>query len=279
MTSQPLPSLQDPASARRSIAGRILSVPGAAWRGIKTAGRGVKTAIAVTVREVIYWLRLFVYTSRRYLRVETYLALIGAICFFGYVVSNDMARTQRELLAYNYIYFTAATVWLASTLLPREREENTLEILWSQPMSRAGLITLQIVTLTVWMTALCALVVYGFSRFSSYQEGKWLIVLCVSTTSLVVAAATVLISTFTRHVIATALLALLVFGVHYYWLTSLGPIALYPFPIKAPDAPVVRWGGPRDPSLWVNRIAAMALAGFIFDYLYRRLRRTAEWFT
>jgi hypothetical protein len=33
-------------------------------------------------RELVYWFRLFLFTSRRFLRIEVYLALIGAFFFF-----------------------------------------------------------------------------------------------------------------------------------------------------------------------------------------------------
>lgn len=257
----------------------VKAAPGLGWQALQWTGWGLKTAAVASVRETIYWLRLFAYTSKRYLRIETYLSLLGALLFFGYIISNDMARNQRELLQYNYIYFTMVMVWLSSSLLPREREEGTLEILWSQPMGRGSLATLQLITLTVWCTLMCAAVVAFFSEFASYQEGRWTIILCVSTTIFAVGAITLLISTFTRHVIATALVALLIFGVHYFWLNVLGPLAMYPLPIPEPGAVQPRWGANNEPSLWVNRVIVAALAGFALDYLYRRLKRTAEWVT
>ncbi|MDP8243915.1 MAG: ABC transporter permease subunit [Candidatus Hinthialibacter antarcticus] len=273
-----------------SVWQRVIAAPGAVWRGVKAtpsaivygarlAVWGAKTGAVFSVRETIYWLRLFLYTSKRYLRVETYLSLIGALVFFGYIISNDMARSQLDLLKHTYLYFTIVMVWLASSLLPREREERTLEILWSQPMGRGPMVTLQLITLTIWITALCAGVIAFFSQYSSYQEGKWTILLCVSSTAFAVGAVTVLISTFTRHVIATALVALLVFGVHYYWLTELGPLSFYPFPIHPPGYVPPRWGAPKEPSLWLNRTVLIVMVGFVLDYLYRRLKRTAEWVT
>ncbi|MBZ0255169.1 ABC transporter permease, partial [bacterium] len=257
----------------------VIAAPGAVWRGVKLSAWGIKTGIAYSIRESIYWLRLFLYTSKRYLRIETYLSLIGAFIFFGYVISNDMARSQFDLLKHTYLYFTVVMVWLASALLPREREERTLEILWSQPMGRGPMVTLQLITLTVWVTVLCAAVIAFFSQYSSYQEGRWTVLICVSTTAFAVGAVTVLISTFTRHVIATALVALLVFGVHYYWLTQLGPLSFYPFPIHPPGYVPPRWGAPKEPSLWLNRTVLIVMVGFVLDYLYRRLKRTAEWVT
>ncbi len=289
MSSESAPAIHSDATAKTAWQ-RAAAVPGAIWRGVKATPSaaaygakatvwGVKAGFIWSVREGIYWLRLFVHTSKRYLRVETYLALIGALVFFGYIISNDMARSQLELLRHSYVYFTIVMVWLASSLLPREREERTLEILWSQPMGRGRMVTLQLITLTVWVSVLCAAVVAFFSQYSSYQEGKWTILLCVSTTAFAVGAVTVLISTFTRHVIATALVALLIFGVHYYWLRDLGPISFYPTPIDPPGYVPPRWGKPQEPSLWLNRTVIAVLVGFILDYLYRRLKRTAEWVT
>lgn len=228
------------------------------------------------IRELFYSLRLFWYTSKRFLRVESYLALIGAFIFFGYLLTEGQIQTNQELLQQCYIYFTVVMILLAMNLLPRERDEETLEILWSQPMSRNWLIVVQMLTLTVWGFVLCMLVVGVFSYFTAYEESPWLLVLFVITTSFAVGVITVLISTFCRHAIATGLVALLIFGIHYFWLSELGPIQLYMNPVLAPGA-----DEPRDYRFEVvfNRVILCFLVGFILDYLFRRLRRTAEWFT
>ncbi|MEW6235158.1 MAG: ABC transporter permease subunit [Candidatus Omnitrophota bacterium] len=245
-------------------------------RLVRTIGRGSSAVSVWCVRETAYSFHLFTYTSRRFLRTEVYLALAGAFLFFGILLTQGQVDNQRDLLYYCYIFFTAIMILLAMNLLPKEREEETLEILWSQPMNRNRLIVIQLTTLTLWISLLTLAVMLVFGRYSAYQEGRWLLLYCVLTTSFAVGAITVLISTFCRHAIATGLVAMLILGVHLFWLRSLGPIELYYNPIvyagqKAPQGAAF--------NLHFNRIMLIFLVGFILDYLFRRLKRTAEWFT
>ncbi len=228
--------------------------------------------------EATFGFRLFIYTTRRFLHIEVYLALIGAFAFFGWVVHNGMVGNQRDLLEYCYMYFTVVSIVLAMNLLPRERDEETLEILWSQPMRRSALVSVQLVTLTIWLLFLCIAVVFFFSRFSAYSEGRWTVVLMTVTTSFAVGAIAVLVSTFCRHAMATGLVSLLILGAHYLWLRQLGPIELFFNPILPPGM-VRRYGDSAMMSILFNRIALAFLVGFTLDYLFRRLKRSAEWFT
>lgn len=263
--------------------------------------------------ECAYWFRLFLYISRNFLRLEAFLAIIGAVLFFGYVVTSDLAQSGELLIYYSYIYFSVIMVLLAMNVLPRERENGTLEILWSQPFRRGSMVVLQLVTLSFWMLVL-NLIWLGFIQyFTAYPEGKWVLLLLVWTTTVSVGALTLLISTFCRHAIATGLVALLVLGLHFFWLTSLGPIQFYFIPsnleqLIAPSVPQTpsfgggdfggggnfrgggdfggggfNRGGPSFFTLWFdvifNRVTLIVTVGFIIDFLFRRLRRTAEWFT
>lgn len=258
-------------------------------------------------RETLYWTRLFRYTSRHFLRIEAFLALVGAFAFFGVIFTQNRVGNLHEFLEYSYIYFSIVMALLAMNLLPRERDEETLEILWSQPMSRSGLIVLQLLTLTVWIFILCGIVTLFFMRFSAYRESLWPFFVLILSTSFCVGALTVLVSTYCRHAIATGLVTLLILGVHYYWLRQLGPIEVFYNPILTPgqmDALSMKMsmgrgmgmgpGGPGGPGfgggggqpgnvnafdLIFNRIVVLFLIGFIMDYLFRRLRRTSEWFT
>lgn len=252
------------------------------WRTIKGIPSFIRfifrkfiTAIVWTYRETAYYLRFFLYTSRQ-LRIECFLALLGAIAFFGYLLVNQQINHQRALLDYYYLYFSIVTILLAINLLPREKENETLEILWSQPMSRNRLIIIQLISLTAWILILSGIVLLVVGRFSAYLEGRGMVLLCVLTTSFAVASITVLISTFCRHAIATGLVSMLVLGIHYYWLESLGPIALFynpiPFPGMEPERDAMF-------NLIFNRVVLVFLVGFVLDYLFRRLKQTAEWFT
>lgn len=243
---------------------------------IRAIGRGLAAASVWCVRETAYSFHLFTYTSRRFLRIEAYLALAGAFIFFGILLTQGQVDNQRDLLHYCYIFFTAVMILLAMNLLPKEREEETLEIIWSQPMSRNRLIVVQLLTLTIWVSLLTLIVMLVFGRYSAYQEGRWLLLYCVLTTSFAVGAVTVLISTFCRHAIATGLVAMLILGVHLFWLRSLGPIELYYNPIAYVGQPPQRGASF---NLHFNRIMLIFLVGFVLDYLFRRLKRTAEWFT
>jgi ABC-2 family transporter len=227
-------------------------------------------------RELSYWFRLFLFTSRLFIRVESFLALIGAFAFFGWVVTQNHGQNMRELLYYCYIYFSVVMVLLCMNILPRERDDETLEILWSQPIRRGALIVLQLITVTIWQLIFSLLVISFFSYFSAYTEGRWTIVLLLTTTSFAVGSITILVSTFCKHGIATGLVSLLILGVHFFWLTSLGPIELFANPIAPPG--VIPRNSPFYFILF-NRIFVLVLAGFVLDYLFRQLRQTSKWFT
>lgn len=241
--------------------------------------------------ESAYWFRLFLYTSRNFLRLEALLTVVGAVLFFGYVITNDLAQSGEALIYYSYIYFSVVMVLLAMNVLPREREIGTLEILWSQPLRRSSMVVVQLLTLSVWMLVL-NLIWLGFIQyFTAYPEGKWILLLLVWTTTVSVGALTLLISTFCRHSIATGLVMMLLLGLHFYWLTSLGPVQFFYIPLDLvglidPAQAAPRGFGGRGGSsnsgwfdLMFNRITLIVTVGFILDFLFRRLRRTAEWFT
>jgi ABC-type transport system involved in multi-copper enzyme maturation permease subunit len=192
------------------------------------------------------------------------------------VINENRADNMRDLLYYCYLYFTVVMVLLCMNLLPRERDENTLEILWSQPMRRGILIFMQLMTVAAWVFLMSLFVVFFFGYFSSYSDGRLSIVIYLFTTSFTVGAITILVSTYCLHGIATGLVTLLILGVHFYWLRPIGPIELFYNPIPYPGADV------RPDGLFgliFNRTITLVLAGFVLDYLFRRLRQTARWFT
>lgn len=255
-------------------------------RLLSFAGEQARQAAIWSFYETGYRYRLFTYTSHRFLRVEAYLALAGALAFFGTIFVQDQARNLNSFLEYSYIYFSFIMVLLAMNLLPREREEETLEILWSQPMSRNQLIIVQLLTLTIWVFLLSTIVLMMYLYLSPYEETLWPYFVLIATTSLFVGALTVLVSTYCRHAIATGLVTLLILGVHYYWLRKLGPVEVFFNPIPLPGVaesvnPFERLGR-RDTGTFdivFNRVVALCLTGFVLDFLFRRLKRTAEWFT
>lgn len=262
--------------------------------------------------EFAYWFRLFLYTSRNFLRLEALLTVVGAVLFFGYIITNDLAQSGEHLIYYSYIYFSVVMVLLAMNVLPRERDNGTLEILWSQPLRRSSMVVVQLITLSIWMLVLNLIWLAFIENFTAYPEGKWILLVLVWTTTISVGALTLLISTFCRHSIATGLVALLILGLHFYWITSLGPVQFYFIPdnlelmINPPDTSTPSFGGGnfggrgnfggndfgggrgfnRGQSTYsiyfdmmFNRITLVVTVGFILDFLFRRLRRTAEWFT
>ncbi len=277
------------------------------WPTIKTIGSGIRTGLShlnnflkLCKRESTYWFYLFLYTSKQFLRVESYLSILGAIAFFGTIIVQDMGSNQHLMLEYCYIYFTIVIVLLAMNLLPRERERGTLEILWSQPMSRGTLIVVQLLTLTIWSFVLCLLLVFFFLQFTAYTDGWPTLLIMAVTTSFAVAAITVLISTFCRHAIATGLVTLLILGIHFFWLRDLGPIMIYYNPIPPSgvwEVAETTFRRSRESfsqaalisELWkvikanadiiFNRLFLFVLVGFVLDYLFRRLKQTAKWFT
>ena len=236
---------------------------------------GAGFAVKWSWLEACYWTRLFWYTSRQFLRLEAYLSILGALVFFGMVFVQNRISNQHQLLYYCYLYFTAVTVLIAMNILPQERERGTLEILWSQPIKRSVLVVVQMLTLSIWIFLLSLFIVIFFGQYAAYLEGRATLIFCVLTTSFLVAVLTLIVSTFCRHGIATGLVALLILGVHFFWLQEIGPIQLYFNPILPPG-----YRGHDMTSYFIfNRIVVFVLIGFGLDYLFRRLRRTAQWFT
>ena len=260
----------------------------------------VKNGYLWFILEFRYWLRLFIFTSKRLLRIELLLAIFGAILFFGIIISKDMARSQQTMLEQMYLFFTAIMVLFSMNVIPKEKEEGTLEILWSQPISRNKLIILQLSTLTAWTFVLSLVFLFSINHFSAYQEKYFLVMtILITTTSFTTGAITILVSTFCRQAIATGLVSLLILGIHYFWLKDIGPINLFYNPIPLPAEEFqkglkIAGQGFQDISQntgssgWMlllnmfflfNRLFTLMVAGFVLDYLFRRLRRTAEWFT
>jgi ABC-type transport system involved in multi-copper enzyme maturation permease subunit len=170
-------------------------------------------------------------------------------------------------------------ILITSNLLPRERDENSLEILWSQPLPRGGIILVQVLSLTAWCGGLTLLIFAVFGRFlSAALYPLWFAGFCLST-AFAVALITVLISTFCRNAVATAIVAVLLFGIHYFWLKEIGPINLYFNPL--PSSVWTR-GSSGEVAVWAavaNRLFLIALLGFVYDYLLRRLRYSSVWLT
>ncbi len=260
------------------------------WHWPKTAGRGlVRVARAITHgiataynrlwKSSRYYGALFLYTSRRFLRVEGYIAVLAAILWLSPLFMNYSPKGGRELLESCYPLFTVIMILITSNLLPRERDENSLEILWSQPLPRGGIILVQVLSLTAWCGGLTLLIFAVFGRFlSAALYPLWFAGFCLST-AFAVALITVLISTFCRNAVATAIVAVLLFGIHYFWLKEIGPINLYFNPL--PSSVWTR-GSSGEVAVWAavaNRLFLIALLGFVYDYLLRRLRYSSVWLT
>lgn len=248
--------------SRFALVGRFIA---AIWSALRFAAGWLAV-------EFMYWLRMFYFVTRRFLRVEAILAFMAMIVFFGSMLISDSLRTPTQWLQSNYQFFTVVMIVFCSNLLPRERDENTLEILWSQPISRNVFIMFQLFVLLVWCALLMGALMLIIGSFTLLNESFLNIFLAAISTTFAVGTITVLISTFTRQTLATLLVATLLFGLHYTWLRPLGPIDLYTnTAIIEPER--------NQPGFLVNRIALLVLVAFAIDYLFRRLRRTAEWFT
>ncbi len=248
------------------------------WRGLCAFVRGIRRAARWSWSLTRYYAALFWHTSRRFLRLEGYLALSAMIIWFGLQFSQPSMKGGHEILGMYYEIFTITMILLGMNLLPRERDEDTLEILWSQPFSRGGLVLVQAFTLIIWCAFVMGVLGLLFGRYlSSNSYGFW-VALHSLTTAFAVLLITVLVSTFCRNAISTGIVAALIFGIHYFWFKNLGPINLYYNPIPpaqratmSPDVPLV--------SAIVNRVFVLVLLGFVYDYLLRRLRHSSPWFT
>ncbi|HPA46806.1 MAG TPA: ABC transporter permease subunit [bacterium] len=260
--------------------------PKAAGRGLVRAARATARGIATASRRLWrctrYYGAMFLYTSRRFLRIEGYIAIIAAVLWLSFLFLSYSPKGGREILDSSYRLFTVIMILFTINLLPRERDENSLEILWSQPLSRGGIVLVQVLSLTAWCGGLTLLIFAVFGPFLSAElYPLWVGGFCLST-AFAVALITVLISTFCRNALATAIVAVLVFGIHFFWLKEIGPINLFFNPLPSP----VGTSGVMDSSGRIaivaavaNRLFLLALLGFVYDYLLRRLRYSSVWLT
>jgi ABC-type transport system involved in multi-copper enzyme maturation permease subunit len=229
-----------------------------------------------------YYATLFLYTSRRFLRLEGYTALAVIVFYFATLSMSQTPRGGRSILSAYYSIFTVGMILLAMNLLPRESDEHTLEILWSQPFHRGALVLVQVASLTVWCGVVMGLILVLFARFLTAETFPLWVGIFGLTTAFAVALITVLISTFCRNAIATGIVAALIFGVHYFWLKELGPINLYFNPLPEPiTRAFVPSGADKVPifSALMNRFFLLVLLGFVYDYLLLRLRHSSAWLT
>jgi len=249
------------------------------WCVVRACARGLRRAVWWSWATARYYAALFLYTSRRFFRLEGLLAAAVTAVYFASVFLTYIPKGGREILGHYYIVFTIGMILLAMNLLPRERDERTLEVLWSQPLHRGAIVLVQIVSLTVWCAVLMVLMSILFGRYLTGEGFALWVSMFGLTSAFSVALITVLISTFCRNAVATGIVAVLVFGVHYFWLKDLGPINIYfnplPPPIllarASPDVPVI--------SAVANRLFLLCFLGLAYDYLLLRLRHSSRWLT
>ena len=249
---------------------------GAAWHGVKYGVMGCVHGIRWSWREAGYWRTLFFSLSKQFLSGEGVVALVLSFYMFGTLFIQPRPVGGKELLDISYMLVTMLMILFGMNLLPRERDNRTLEMLWSQPISRAGLALLQLLTLTIWMGIMQGVVFLFYSRFAVVQMDVAIVMMMSLSTGLCAGLLTVLMSTFCRHGIATGIVSALIIGAHYGWIQHIGPIALFENPI--PPLQGMRAELPIGGIIF-NRIFVVILMIFLFDYLVRRLRRTARWFT
>jgi len=253
-----------------------------------------------------YYAALFLYTSRLFLRLEGYLALAVVLIYFTVLFLSVKPKGGDAILEAYYIIFTCGMILVAMNLLPRERGGRTLEILWSQPFSRGGIILVQVISLTVWCAVLMGLLHVLFSRFLAAEGYAFWVGIYSLSTAFSVGIITVFVSTFCRNAIATGIVAAVIFGIHYFWLTDLLPpitielrgghlerlgliskdfepfvvhVSLYFNPL--PPATFARELNPHVPirEAILNRVFLLVGLGLVYDWLLLRLRRSSMWLT
>lgn len=247
-----------------------------AWRLTKTGVRLVGRGIVRCWRELNYLRVMFFSLSRSFLGAEGLLALIIAVVAFGILFLQGRPVGGHEMLNISYRLVSLLMILFGMNLLPRERERGTLELLWSQPISRGGLLLMQLLVLTVWGGLLLWLTFWFYGRFEAVEIDTHVVLGMSLSTGFTVGLLTALVSTFCRHAIATGIVTFLLVGAHYVWIPNLGPVALFLNPIPEAGVPV---RGMQEISVIFNRVFVLIFAAFLFDYLVRRLRRTARWFT
>ncbi len=246
------------------------------WRLVKIGARLVGRGFVRCWRELNYLRVMFFSLSRNFLDAEGLLALIIAVVAFGILFLQGRPVGGHEMLDISYRLVSLLMILFGMNLLPRERERGTLELLWSQPISRGGLLLIQLLVLTAWGGLLLGLTFWFYGRFAAMEIDTHVVLGMSLSTGFTVGLLTALVSTFCRHAIATGIVTFLLVGAHYVWIPNLGPVALFMNPIPETGVPIRFMRGISIP---FNRIFVFIFAAFLFDYLVRRLRRTARWFT
>lgn len=248
----------------------------ASWQGLRNGIRNSWRGLCWLSRELRYRSTLLLSLSRIWMTLDGFVAFVAIFILMGMLFTRGVPVGGRDILDLWYRLVTLLMILFGMNLLPRERERRTLELLWSQPISRAGLVLMQLLATVFWLGVMlgCVLVIYG--SFKSTQLYSGYVMFLSLSTGLGVGLITVLISTFCRQGIATGIVAVLLIGAHYVWFPQVGPIAMFFNPLPAPtDIGAKISVGP----IIANRIFMLILLAFVFDYLVRRLRRTARWFT
>ncbi len=246
------------------------------WGAIKASARGIARGTRWSWREANYARALFFSLSRTFLSADGLVAITAMLFLFGYLFSQGRPISSHVLQDLGYRLISVLMILFGMNLIPRERDRNTLELMWSQPISRGGLVFMQLLVLTIWL----GIFLYGtlafYGRFKAIDIHTGAILLMTLSTGFAVGLIAVLTSTFCRQGIATGIVSALIVGAHYVWIPRLGPIVLFMNPFQENALP----GEEFDPRMIAfNRVFVLILIICLLDYLIRRLRKTARWFT
>lgn len=248
----------------------------ASWRGLKHGCHASWRGMCKFGREMRYRGTLLLSLSRIWMTLDGFVACVAILILMGILFLRGVPIGGRDILDLLYRLIALLMILFGMNLLPRERERRTLELLWSQPISRAGLVFMQLLATVFWLGIMLGIVLLAYGILKSTQLYSGYVLLLALSTGLGVGLITVLISTFCRQGIATGIVAVLLIGAHYVWFPQLGPVAMFYNPLPPPTeiGAKIQVG-----SIVANRIFLLVLLAFVFDYLVRRLRRTARWFT
>jgi len=242
----------------------------AVWWCIRMLGRILRWGFRILYRALRFlcqWLGngflLFASSSRRLFSASVLVIVAVALyvwLFFGWQVE---ANPMRVVLPPALVL----TVLFSMNVLPREREDQTVEVFFSLPVRRFRLVIWHLVTIAVWLF-LFLLVPAIFTAPVHSEVGLRALLVQVYPSLLCISCLTLWISTFTRNGPAAGFVAGLVCLLHLFYFPAFGPIRLFPSPFLAQAA---KWGGGQ-------AILVLVLAALFIVLTNERLKKSELWF-
>jgi hypothetical protein len=160
-------------------------------------------------------------------------------------------------------------VVLSMSLLPREKESNTLEVLLVSARSRYGLVFLKFLPVSLFVALIAVGLTAGFQWVTSGGFQVWKMLLVPYLLAATAGMFTVALSTHIRNQYAAAVVALVL-------LIAFGVLVIDPGATFYGFETILPYRG-RKPNYFLQRLLVVVAFGFLFNHAARRLSRLELW--